>query len=58
MYGRKGSARYDGAVDGADWADRVRSAFVAVAAGAEHPANVDHALHLQELIARIEEQVG
>lgn len=57
VYGRGGSARYDGAVDHADWADRVRSSFVAVAGGASHAANVDHALHLQELIARIEAQL-
>jgi len=58
VYGRAGSARYDGAVDHADWADRVRRAFVAVAGGESHAANVDHALHLQELIAQIEEQLG
>jgi predicted dehydrogenase len=57
VYGPKGSARYDGAVDHVDWANRVRSALVAVAGGASHPANVDHALHLQDLIARIETQL-
>lgn len=58
VYGRRGSARYDGAVDHEKWADNVRSAFVAAAGGASHPASVDHALHLQELIAQIEQQLG
>jgi predicted dehydrogenase len=57
VYGRTGSARYDGAVDHADWADRVRRAFVDVAAGGTHAASVDHALHLQQLITRIEDQL-
>jgi predicted dehydrogenase len=58
VYGRKGSASYDGQVDYAQWPDRLRDALVAVAAGGSHPANVERALHLQQLIADIESQLA
>jgi predicted dehydrogenase len=58
VYSPTGAATYDGrAVDQRARADRMRSDLVAVAGGAEHPANVVRALHLQELIAEIEEQL-
>jgi predicted dehydrogenase len=58
VYGPKGSARYDGAVDHEQWADNVRAALVAVAGGESHPASVDHALRLQLLIEQIEEELA
>jgi len=58
VYGRKGSAIYDGSVDYAQWPDRLRAALVAVAGGGAHAASVDRALHLQQLIAEIESQLA
>ena len=59
IFGRAGAAFYDGrARDFPALSDRLRSDLVAVASGARHPANVDRALHLQELIAQIEAQLG
>jgi len=58
VFGRAGAAIYDGRARDLDaLANRLRADFVAVAKGADHPANVDHALHLQELIAQIESQL-
>ncbi len=54
VFGRRGTAVYDGAVDYHAWADRVRDGLVAVARGEKHVASVDRALHLQRLIASIE----
>ena len=54
-----GVAFYDArAVDRDARADRIRTDLVAVAGGAEHPANVGRALHLQRLIADIEAQLA
>jgi hypothetical protein len=59
VYGREGKALYDGRqIDYAVWPVRLRQAFASVAAGGTHPASVRHALHLQELIAQIESQLG
>jgi predicted dehydrogenase len=58
VYGRKGSATYDGSIRYEEWPDRVRNAFVMVAAGGSHPANVERALHMQQLIAQIEQQLA
>jgi predicted dehydrogenase len=59
VYGRRSNAHYDGArVDYEAWPARVRRDFAAVARGATHPASVDHALHLQRLIAGIESQLS
>jgi predicted dehydrogenase len=58
VYGRKGSAIYDGSVDYAQWPDRLRAALVAIAGGGAHAASVDRALHLQQLIAEIESQLA
>ncbi len=58
VYSPTGIATYDGrAIDHLARADRMRSDLVAVAGGADHPANVAHVLHLQRLIADIEEQL-
>jgi predicted dehydrogenase len=57
VFSSKGSARYDGTMDFEAWPANVRNAFVAVANGAPHPANVHRGLHLQQLIARIEAQL-
>ena len=57
VFSAKGSARYDGVMDFEAWPDNVRNAFVAVANGEPHPANVHRGLHLQQLIARIESQL-
>jgi len=58
VFGRAGAAIYDGrALDFDALANRLRADLVAVARGADHPANVDRALHLQELIAQIESQL-
>jgi len=58
VYSPQGVAVYDGrTVDWAARADRIRSDLVAVAGGAEHPAGVARALHLQRLIADIEAQL-
>ena len=58
VYSARGSAFYDSrAVDHAARADRIRSDLVAVASGADHPADAARALHLQELIAAIEVQL-
>jgi len=59
VFGRAGAAFYDGrARDFPALSNRLRADFVAVANGAHHPANVDRGLHLQELIAQIEHQLG
>jgi predicted dehydrogenase len=58
VFGRAGTARYDARrVDRDARANRVRDALVDVAAGGSHPASVQQALHLQELIATIEDQL-
>jgi predicted dehydrogenase len=58
VYSPRGVAFYDArAVDRDARADRLRADLVAVAAGAEHPANAFRALHLQQLIATIEAQL-
>jgi len=58
VYGRRGNARFDGSqVDYGAWPARVRRDFAAVARGGTHPASVDHAFHLQKLIAEIESQL-
>jgi predicted dehydrogenase len=58
VYSPKGVAFYDGrAVDRQARADQIRTDLVAVAGGAEHPANVRRTLHLQRLIADIEAQL-
>jgi predicted dehydrogenase len=58
VYSPTGVATYDGrAIDHRARADRMRSDLVAVAGGADHPANVVRALHLQRLIADIEGQL-
>ena len=58
VYSPTGVAFYDArAVDHRARADRIRTDLVAVAGGAEHPANVGRALHLQRLIADIEAQL-
>jgi len=58
IYSPRGAARYDGrAVDREARADRIRSDLVAVARGADHPANAARAVHLQELVADIERQL-
>jgi predicted dehydrogenase len=59
IYGREGAATYDGrARDFPALTDQLRRDFVEVVRGATHPANVDRALHLQELIADIESQLS
>ncbi len=59
VFGRAGAAIYDGRARDLDaLTDRLRADLVAVARGADHPANVDRALHLQELIAQIELQIA
>jgi predicted dehydrogenase len=58
VYSAAGVAAYDArAVDHEARADRIRSDLVAVAGGADHPANVARTLHLQQLIADIETQL-
>ena len=58
VFGRRGTASYDGKlIDYRAWPVRLRESFAAVAGGAPHGANVDHALHLQQLIAQIEAQL-
>jgi len=58
VYGRTGAAFYDGrARDFPALTDALRRDFVAVARGGAHPANVDRALHLQQLIERVEHQL-
>ena len=57
VFSAKGSARYDGTMDFEAWPNNVRNAFVAVANGEKHPADVQRGLHLQQLIARIEAQL-
>jgi predicted dehydrogenase len=58
VYGRKGSASYDGTVDYNEWPDNLRNALVSAAQGGTHPANVERALHLQQLIADVESQLS
>ncbi len=59
VYSPTGAAFYDGrAVDQVARAAQIRTDLVAVAGGAEHPASVAQALHLQELVAGIEAQLG
>jgi predicted dehydrogenase len=59
VYSSHGVAAFDArAVDRDARADRIRTDLVAVAGGAEHPANAVRALHLQQLIAGIESQLG
>jgi predicted dehydrogenase len=59
VFGRRGTARFDGRkVDYVAWADRLRDACCSVARGESHPANVERALHLQRLVARIESQLA
>ena len=59
VFGRSGTVRYDAAqVDYEAWPARVRRAFVAAARGGVHPASVDHAFHLQQLVATIESQLS
>jgi predicted dehydrogenase len=57
VFSSKGSARYDGTMDFDAWPDNVRKAFVHVANGGAHPADVQRGLHLQQLIAQIESQL-
>jgi predicted dehydrogenase len=58
VFGPKGSATYDGRLrDEREWAAAVVRAVVGAARGEAHPANVQRALHLQELIAEIEGQL-
>jgi len=59
VFGRNGKAAFDGRkIDYTAWADRLRNGLLAVARGEAHPANVERALHLQELIASIESQLS
>jgi predicted dehydrogenase len=59
VYGREGFALYNGRlIDYAVWPVRLRQAFASVAAGGTHPASVQQALHLQELVAQIEAQLA
>ncbi|HEV7526454.1 MAG TPA: Gfo/Idh/MocA family oxidoreductase [Acidimicrobiia bacterium] len=59
VYSPTGTAFYDArAVDREARADQIRTDLVAVAGGAAHAANVDHCVHLQELIAEIETQLS
>jgi predicted dehydrogenase len=59
VYSARGVASFDArAVDRDARADRIRADLVAVAAGGAHPANAVRALHLQQLIAAIEAQLG
>jgi len=59
VYSAKGAETYDARdVDRNARADRIRSDFVAVAHGIDHPANATQGLHLQHLIADIEAQIG
>ena len=59
VYGRHANAHYNGShVDYDAWPARVRRDFAGVARGATHPASVDHAFHLQQLIAEIESQLS
>ena len=58
VYSARGVAAFDARmVDRAARAERLRSDLVAVAGGAEHPANALRTLHLQHLIADIEAQL-
>jgi predicted dehydrogenase len=58
MFGARGTAMYDGRnIDHRLFADRLRRDLVAVARGADHPANVARASHLQRVIDEIEAQV-
>ncbi len=57
-FGRAGTAFYNGRdIDRDVWANNIRDALVTVANGGAHPASVQQALHLQELIATIEAQL-
>jgi predicted dehydrogenase len=59
VFGARGTARYDGrTIDHRVFADRLRHDLVEVARGGDHPANVERALHLQHVIADIEEQLA
>jgi predicted dehydrogenase len=59
VYSPTGVAFYDArTVDHRARADQIRTDLVAVAGGAEHPANVARVLHLQELIDEIERQLS
>jgi predicted dehydrogenase len=59
VYSPTGIAFYDArTVDHHARADQIRTDLVAVARGAEHPANVGRVLHLQELIDDIEAQLA
>ena len=59
VYGRADTATFDGRkIDYQAWADRLRDSLVAAASGATQPASVERALHLQQLIARIESQLS
>jgi predicted dehydrogenase len=53
VYGRKGSAIYDGRVRYEQWPTNVRTSLVAAHNGEQHPASAHHALHLQALIERM-----
>jgi predicted dehydrogenase len=58
VYSPTGVAFYDArTVDHRARADQIRTDLVAVAGGAEHPANVSRVLHFQELIDEIERQL-
>jgi predicted dehydrogenase len=58
VFGRDGTATFDGrSLDFTAVANRIREDFVAVAGGAPHPANVARGLHLQRLIAEVENQL-
>jgi predicted dehydrogenase len=59
VYSSKGATSYDARrVDRNARANRIRCDLVAVAGGADHPANARQGLHLQELVAEIEAQLG
>jgi predicted dehydrogenase len=59
VFGREGSLVYDArAVDRAQFPARLRSAVIEVANGGSHPASVDRAVHLQDLIARAHAQLA
>ncbi len=59
VFGRGGTVTFNGRTTDYDaWANRLRDAFASVARGGSHPANVERALHLQQLIAEIEAQLA
>jgi predicted dehydrogenase len=58
IFGPKGSLVFDGREgDRADIGTNMRQAFAAVVGGKPHPADARHALHLQDLIHRAEQQL-